>query len=228
MTKAETDILKKALFIAGRQEIEAYKALPDEEVLFSKEFEEKVRAINKRRKSLFYKATKTVPRRIAVILIAAIIAITMVVSVSAICIPPVLSFLVDIHDTFINISFEGTAPDTPTNIEHMYVPSYIPDGYIEIESENYNKSATSIWMKDSDMIILTQNTISEGTQISIDNEGVDYKTIWINTNKIYYYNKDGYYYMIWDDRGYIYTLTYPENIPLDEIRVLITSMKIKK
>ena len=58
MTKVEIDILKKALFIIGRDEVEAYKALPDEEVVFSKEFEDKVHTINKRRKSLFYKATK--------------------------------------------------------------------------------------------------------------------------------------------------------------------------
>ena len=65
MTKVEIDILKKALFIIGREEVETYKALPDDKVIFSKEFEKKAYAINKRRKSLFYRTTKTVPRKIA-------------------------------------------------------------------------------------------------------------------------------------------------------------------
>jgi hypothetical protein len=73
MTKAEIDILKNALLLLGRKEVEEYKALPQEDFVFSKEFEEKVVAINKRRKSFFYQATKTTPRKIAIVFVAAII-----------------------------------------------------------------------------------------------------------------------------------------------------------
>ena len=140
MTKIETDILKKALFIIGREEVLAYKALPDEEFIFSKEFEKKAYAINKRRKSLFYRATKTVPRKIAVILIAAVITVSLMMSVSAIRIP-VLNFITNIYDTYISIYFVENEEDLniPTNIEHVYLPTYIVDGYTQINSKNYGQ-----------------------------------------------------------------------------------------
>ena len=225
MTKVEIDILKKALFIIGREEVEAYKALPDEDVVFSKEFEDNVRAINKRRKSLFYKATKTVPRRIAVVLIAAVITFTMMMSVSAIR-TPILNFVIKTYDSFISIFVEKDEEiKLPTSIEHMCLPTYLPEGYIEISSENSGFKSTTIWMNDSSMMILLQDIISEDTKITIDNQELDYETISVNKHNIHYYVKDGYYFVIWSDGYYIFTLTCPEDINIIEIEKIIASME---
>lgn len=225
MTKVEIDTLKKALFILGREEVQAYKALPDEDVVFSKEFEDKVRAINKRRRSLFYRATKTVPRRIAVVLIAAVITFTMMMSVSAIR-TPILNFVIKTYDSFISIFAEKDEEiKLPTSIEHMYLPAYFPEGYIEISSENSGFKSTTIWMNDSSMMILLQDIISEDTKITIDNQELDYKTISVNKHNIHYYVKDGYYFVIWSDGHYIFTLTCPEDINISEIEKIIASME---
>lgn len=226
MTKVEIDILKKALFIIGREEVLAYKALPDEEVIFPKEFEKKVYAINKKRKSLFYRATKTVPRKIAVILIAAVITFTMMMSVSAIRIP-VLNFITNIYDTYISIYFVEDEEDfnIPTSIEHMYLPTSTPEGYIQIDSQNYGNSATSIWMNNNDMIILTQDILQEETKVTINSEDINYQTLSIKGNDIYYYIEDKYYLIIWTDGSYLFTMTCPDNIPLSEIEKIIGSME---
>ena len=225
MTKVEIDILKKALFIIGREEVEVYKALPDEDVVFSKEFEDNVRAINKRRKSLFYKATKTVPRRIAVVLIAAVITFTMMMSVSAIR-TPILNFVIKTYDSFISIFVEKDEEiKLPTSIEHMYLPAFLPEGYIEISSENNEINAKSIWMNKNAIIILSQNVISEDSKIVIDNQDADYQTTMIDKNEIYYYSKNGFYTMYWSDGYYIFTLTCPEDINISEIEKIIASME---
>lgn len=225
MTKVEIDILKKALFIIGREEVEAYKALPDEDVVFSKEFEDNVRAINKRRKSLFYKATKTVSRRIAVVLIAAVITFTMMMSVSAIR-TPILNFVIKTYDSFISIFVEKDEEiKLPTSIEHMYLPAFLPEGYIEISSENNEINAKSIWMNKNAIIILSQNVISEDSKIVIDNQDADYQTTMIDKNEIYYYSKNGFYTMYWSDGYYIFTLTCPEDITIGEIEKIIGSME---
>lgn len=225
MTKVEIDILKKALFITGREEVEAYKALPDEEVVFSKEFEDKVRAINKRRRSLFYRATKSVPRRIAVVLIAAVITFTMIMSVSAIR-TPILNFVIKTYDSFISIFVEKDEEiKLPTSIEHMYLPAFLPEGYIEISSENNEINAKSIWMNKNAIIILSQNIISVDSKIVIDNQDADYQTTMIDKNEIYYYSKNGFYTMYWSDGYYIFTLTCPEDINISEIEKIIASME---
>lgn len=225
MTKVEIDILKKALFIIGREEVEAYKALPDEDVVFSKEFEDNVRAINKRRKSLFYKATKTVPRRIVVVLIAAVITFTMMMSVSAIR-TPILNFVIKTYDSFISIFVEKDEEiKLPTNIEHMYMPKYLPDGFIELSSENYGFNAEAIWMNSASIIMLSQDIISEDSKIVIDNQDADYQTTMIDKNEIYYYSKNGSYTMYWSDGYYIFTLTCPEDINISEIEKIIASME---
>lgn len=226
MTVAETDILKKALFIIGREEVNAYKALPDEEVAFSKEFEDKVHLINKKRKSLFYQATKTVPRRIAVILVAAIIVFTMTMSISALR-TPLINFIMNIYENYINIYFveDEESSNIPTSIEHMYVPSYIPDNYMQIDSQNYGVSAETIWMNDESLIILNQDPLNENFNVHINNEGADYQTISISGNDIYYYVKDGYYFIIWTDQAYLFTITCPESISLLEVEKIISSME---
>ena len=225
MTKVEIDILKKALFIIGREEVEAYKALPDEDVVFSKEFEDKVHAINKRRKSLFHKATKTVPRRIAVVLIAAVITFTMMMSVSAIR-TPILNFVIKTYDSFISIFVEKDEQiKLPTSVEHMYMPKYLPEGFIEISSENYGFNAEAIWMNNASIIMLSQDIISEDSKIVIDNQDADYQTIMIDKNEIYYYSKNGFYTMYWSDGYYIFTLTCPEDINISEIEKIIASLE---
>lgn len=224
MTKVEIDILKKALFIIGRDEVEAYKALPDEEVVFSKEFEDKVHTINKRRKSLFYKATKTVPRRVAIVLIAAVITFTMTMSISAIR-TPILNFVIKTYDSFISIFVEKDEEiKLPTSIEHMYMPKYLPDGFIELSSENYGFNAEAIWMNSASIIMLSQDIISEDSKIVIDNQDADYQTM-IDKNEIYYYSKNGFYTMYWSDGYYIFTLTCPEDINISEIEKIIGSME---
>lgn len=226
MTKVEIDILKKALFIIGREEVEAYKALPDENIVFSQEFEENVQKINKKRKSLFYRATKTVPRKIAIVLVAALVTFTMMMSVSAIRIP-VLRFITNIYDTYISIYFveDEEAPIIPTSIEYMYLPTSIPEGYIQIDSQNYGNNATSTWMKNSELIILIQDILQEEFKAFINNENVGYQVLSVNNNNIYYYLKDGYYFIIWTDNSYLFSLTCPDNIPLSEIEKIIDSME---
>ena len=221
MTKIELDTLKKALYIAGRNEVGAYKALPDESVVFSKEFEEKIHSINKRRKTFYYRATKTTPRKIAIVFVAAIIILTM--SISAIR-KPILNFFTSIYESFITIFVEADEElELPTSIEQIYKPTYLPEEYIEISSENYEFEAISMWMKNASAIILSQNTISEETKISIDNKETDYQTTTISGNSVYYYIKDGYYYLIWSN-NYIFSLTAPSDIPFDEIKKIISSI----
>lgn len=230
MTKVEIDILKKALFIIGREEVEAYKALPDEEVIFSKEFAKKAYAINKRRKSLFYRTTRTVPRKIAVILIAAVITFTMMMSVSAIR-THVLNFVISIYDTYISIYFQENdqCSNSPQSIENILLPHYSPNDYLLLESNNYETTAQSLWLNEEDeslFIILDQDVLTSNSNIHISNENSKYQAFKnVNNYDVYYNIEDGYYFFIWSNGSYLFTMTCPDNIPLSEIEKIIGSME---
>ena len=165
------------------------------------------------------------PRRIAVVLIAAVITFTMMMSISAIR-TPILNFVIKTYDSFISIFVEKDEEiKLPTSIEHMYLPAFLPEGYIEISSENNEIKAKSIWMNKNAIIMLSQDIISEDTKMTLDNKELNYETMSVNKHNIHYYVKDGYYFVIWSDGYYIFTLTCPEDINISEIEKIIASME---
>ena len=135
MTKAELSVLKNALLIVGLEEVQAYKNLPDEEFEFSNEFEQKIKEINKKRKSLLHRATKTIPRRVALVAAAIIITFCLMMTISAIRIP-VVNFFVNVYEEFIGLFFEEEEEDfnIPTTIEQIYLPTYMANGYIMLNT----------------------------------------------------------------------------------------------
>ena len=102
MTNYEIDILKKALLKVERKELNRFRNLPNQEVEFSEEFENSIQKLAKKRKTFFWQATKTVPRRIIVVFVAAIITFCMMMSISAIR-TPVVNFFINVYEDFISI-----------------------------------------------------------------------------------------------------------------------------
>ena len=139
MTNYEIDILKKALLRVEQKELKYLKNLPDENMQLSTEFENNIHKLAKKRKTFIWQATKTIPRKIAVVFVAAIITFCMMMSISAIRVP-VINFFINIYEDFISIFVEDDETiDIPDNIEVVYKPSYVIDGYSEISSSNTGK-----------------------------------------------------------------------------------------
>ena len=187
MTKAEINILKEALFIAGCEEFEAYKALPDEKAIFSEVFEKNIQKLAKKRKSLAWQATKTVPRRIAVVFIAAIITFCLMMSISAIRIP-VVNFFVNVYESFVGLSFD-VEEQTTTTIEDFYSPNYIPDGYSEFSHTQSKIYAETAWKSETGRIVFMQDILNQNHKL-IDNEDVNYSKLQVDKkNSLLYIEK---------------------------------------
>ena len=225
MTSVELSVLKNALLIVGLEEVKAYKNLPDEEFEFSNEFELKIKEINKKRKSLLFRATKTVPRRIALVLAAVIMTFCLMMTISAIRIP-VVNFFVNIYDEFINIFFEKEEKNNyiPTTIEQIYLPEYIPDGYNKIETQKHHSISETYWENEFDLMILYQEIIEDDFLVFIDNKNIEYNQFVINNYSVYYSLNKGEYMFLWTNDYYIFTLILPENTPLEEAQKIINSM----
>ena len=243
MTNVELTTLKKALLIIGLEEVNKYKNSTDEDVAFSNEFEEAISNINKKRKSIIHRATKTVPRRIAFVFIAAVITFCLLMSISAIR-RPVLNFFVNIYDNFIEVVFDEdeTAVSSETNesnqtveddyevyvpevIEKVYLPSYMIEGYSLVDFLQFEDIAETYWDDGYNLIILYQEIMEEEFRINLDNIGSGYTKATIDNKIIYYIINKGEYMLLWTDGSYMYTLILPEDIPMTEIEKIITSME---
>lgn len=225
MTNYEIDILKKALLEVEQKELRYFKNLPSEKLELSAEFEDNIHKLAKKRKTFVWQATKTVPRRIAVVFIAAIITFCMMMSISAIRVP-VINFFVNIYEEFISIFVEEEeGARVPDSIETIALPTYMIDDYILDDSQNYGRDAETYWVNSyGDVIILYQEILEGELQVTIDNENIDYQEETLNNIIIYYTINKGEYQLIWSNGGYLFTLMCLEDIPFNEIKMLISSI----
>ncbi len=223
MTKTEIDILKSALFITGCEEVKAYKTLPDEKIIFSEAFEKSIQKLAKKRKSITWQATKTVPRRIAVVFIAAIITFCLMMSISAIR-TPVINFFVNVYESFVGLFFDVEEPETE-NIKDFYSPSYIPDGYYEFAHTQTETHTETVWKNGTGRIILMQDVLNQNREF-MDNEDSNYSKLQIDEKTVYYILKNGQYYLMWIDNNYLFIINCSEEIGLNEIEKIIRSMEI--
>ena len=225
MTKYEINILRKALLKVEQKELNYFKNLPRQEVEFSEEFESKIQNLAKKRKTFIWQATKTVPRRVALIFAAVIMTFCLMMTISAIRIP-VVNFFVNIYEEFISIFIdeeEGYVP--PEKIETIALPSYMFIGYTLDDSQNYGKDAESFWSNENgDVVILYQQVLETEFQSFIDNQDLEFQQENTESITLHYSIKNRYYQIFWSKNGYLFSLTCPENIPLKEVKEMIISI----
>lgn len=225
MTNYEISILKKALLKIEQKEVHRFKNLRNENIEISEEFENNIHKLAKKRKTFIWQATKTVPRKIAVVFIAAIITFCMMMSISAIRIP-VINFLVNVYEEFISIFVdEEEGYIKPQTIESISLPSYTIEGYYLEDSQNYGKDAESIWLNENgEVIILSQHTLENEFQSFIDNKNLDFQTENANGLTLYFVVKNQYYQIFWTKNGYLFSLNCSETIPFAKIKEMISSI----
>lgn len=229
MTNYEIDILKKALLKVEQKEVKRFKNLPNKKIELSEEFENGIQKLAKKRKTLVWQATKTVPRRIAVVFVAAIITFCMMMSISAIRIP-VINFFVNIYEDFISIFVEEDETiKIPDSIEEIYYPSHTINGYYEISSNNFETHVETIWMNDSgNVMILMQDVLESDYQAQLDNKELNYIDANFSNYSVKYYSKNGQFFFIWTNGYYLFELICPETIELNEIELFVNSLTINE
>ena len=129
-----------------------------------------------------------------------------------------------VGDGFVNVEGDVT-PDAPKEIEHAYVPSYIPDGFTEVEREEEWYMVKTVWKNESeDSIEITQQVIN-GSEFGADTK---YATVEkIEFSKFVAYNVEGNNYSIfyWSDGYYIFSLRATPNIAKNTAINIIESLK---
>lgn len=203
--------------------------LPDEAALdavtLSPTLQGNIARLLTRRKRGLYMLFGTAGRRVASILIAALIALTSVtVSVEAVR-EKAKQFIAKVFDTHTEISFPNDTSDKPERAPfRKYAPTYIPPGYaVNRASETHLAHNISYSNAEGDTIRFSQ-VLKSGATIKIDTEGTTYTEITVNGREgITYTNKGTAIVLLWDDHyTYFFSSAY---VDAEELIKIAKSLK---
>jgi len=170
--------------------------LPSEEELagitVSEEFKARMEKLIRRQKCGYYVLFGTVARRVATIVLALLVGMTVTTfSVEALR-QPVVRFFTEVFETFTRVIFVDDTSD-PVQVEmEKKAPSYIPEGYV-VESEvdaGALYKVTYVNSEAGDRIYYRQQW-NDGHAVFADTENIDYQEISVaHLVGIIYQNKE--------------------------------------
>ncbi len=216
------EVLKKAFLEAAEKEYSEYSN--DFSAGFSPMFEKKMRRLIRSRGQTSWDIVKS--RRKKAFLTVAIVAMILILSISVSSFRyPVAEFIVNVFDIGKNykISGEGCG-NSPETIEHIYIPSYLPEGYTKAKQTVSNYVAETIWENsDGKKMVLTQHAIGS-TEISIDNDNTVNTTYEIDGKTVYCTLTHNVYYFVWVD-DYVFTFYSSGSESVEELLYIIAALE---
>lgn len=227
MTDNQIKLLKEALLEEDLREMAIIDSLPDEEFVFSEKYKKEMQKLLNKHKKHTPTANRFIPKRLVGVLVAILITLTLMMSISAIR-KPIIKFIVNIYEEFISIFIEDEGAKSPETIEKTIIPSYIIDGYHMKDITEKATFSILIWENDiGEKIQLKQYILKDGLQAFLDAENSTYSLLSTHLNKdLFYSNKNTNLSIVWSDNIYLYNLLCPSTIEITEIEKIIESMEV--
>lgn len=221
MTKAE---LKKAFREAASYE---FRDVPcnDSQIqhTFSPEFEQRIAKLIQKEKSVFWHFVNTASKRAAAIIIVLVMLFTTACSVKAIR-EPLVRFLTEVHETFTEYFFDG---EKTTAITKKYQISVIPNGFTEESAVETAEVVNSVFKNAQGNSIHFTQAITDKTNIFVDGEKVNSKTITVAEHEATLYSQDGILFAMWTHDGYYFEVVCYGDFSEADVISLIQSVKSK-
>lgn len=164
------------------------------EISFSEKFENQMKKLINRREKPYYVLINTAVKRVAMIILAAVITVVSTTIGIAAIYQPFADFIMEIfddHTLFRPNHSNQTSSTDPLAEWKSYIPSYIPEGF-EVEMEYKDILDSSIMYTDGKGFFfqINQSYYDGGTQIAIDTENTTIEDVYIgNVKGVYYENK---------------------------------------
>ena len=129
-----------------------------------------------------------------------------------------------VGDGFVNVEGDVT-PDAPKEIEHAYVPSYIPDGFTEVERVEVGYKVKTVWQNSNgDFIEILQGTIY-GTGFDADTKYAETSIIELEQFDVLNIEANNYSLFYWSNGLYSFKLSAGPNIDQNTAINIIESLK---
>lgn len=220
------DALKKALneiYLNNSRELINSGA---EKWVYTKEYhyEDKMQKLIAKQKSSYWQYTNTAAKRL---LIAA--AVLIAILSSAMTVPavrePVIEFVITKYEEFSSYFAKDTGnPQFPEEIEKVYMPQYMPDGFELSDTVSHNTANTVIWKNytTNETIMLVQNLVY--LQSNLNTENVQTTEFLIDDLKIVTYSNNGESVYLWNNHNYSFILMADDSFDFSEIKKIIISL----
>lgn len=202
-------VLKKAFEEVERRELSEIPEDDEIDWIPSLTFERKMNKLIKEQKRKGRKHSYRIGKRVAIVLIAAIITFICAMSVEA-SREAIIKFYKSVFQDGTMLSSYASPEDdsyVTEKIEHKYTVSNLPDSFVETYCWEDTRQVLTEW-KDSnnktDIYMLYQLTVfSTG---GFDTESADMADKKINGYTVYTYTNKGLTYYIWNEKGYVFYL----------------------
>lgn len=164
------------------------------EISFSEKFEKQMKKLIHRREKPYYVLINTAVKRVAVIILAAVITtVSATIGIAAVY-QPFADFIMEIfddHTLFRPNHNNQTSSVDPLAEWKVYTLSYIPEGFeVENEYEDWSEVYVKYSNSSGEFFAVKQLWYDDSTRIDIDTEGTVVEDISIlGVNGIYYENK---------------------------------------
>ncbi|MBQ4510978.1 MAG: DUF4367 domain-containing protein [Clostridia bacterium] len=223
MINDSAGIVENALLEASLRRIRLIESMDYPDIVTDEEYDNRILDVIYGRT----KEKKRLPKRIALILVAALtICFLIVFTVSAQVRTAVVDFFVEIYETFASFFIENNNVDEKSkSIEIKYEPSYFQNNsYTKINETISSLRAFSVW-SNHDFTIEFSQYVSKNSDITLDAEKTSYEITYIGNQKVYFTIKNNIYFIKWLTYGYSFNLSCDTSLDWEEIEKIITSLE---
>ncbi len=188
---------------------------------FSERFIKKMDKLIRSQKKVYYNFINTVSKRVAIICLVVVTLFTTACSVKAIR-EPIVNFITEVYETFTRYFFDG---DTAESITKEFSIEALPEGFKQTDYTSNDIRITKTFENgDGDILKLSQ-TITEDTEYNLDAEHGSTEKIIVSGKEVYIINSDEVTQAVWIEDTYMLRITYYGTISIDELTVIIESVK---
>ena len=206
-SKKNIEILTKAFEAIAEEEAKTFPTYDEcKHITFSAEFERKMQRLINMEKKPYYYLINTVGKRVACIVIAALIALTSITfGVKAIR-EAVIDFFVETFEKFSIVGFKDEdIPENNKTIETYYAPTYIPEGYELVLDEKLEANRLLKYVYNDNYFTIKQKIIRK-SDIYVDTESSHFEEVMILGQKAFCIIKDDNILLYWNDSNYSYSI----------------------
>ncbi len=196
------------------------------EISFSEKFETQMRKLIHRREKPYYVLINTAVKRVAVIILAAVITFATTTIGIANIYQPFADFIMEVFDdhTLFRPNRNNQSGD-PLAEWKAYTPSYIPEGFEVTNQSTDDYSSFIRYSNEKGKNFRIIQAMAGGAGTSLDTEGVEGEYINVNGTEIFYYeNKDENH--LFFKKG-VTLIFIHGNISKDELLKIAVSMRVK-
>lgn len=193
-------------------------------ITFSQEFETKMQKLLQRQKKAYFYMINTIGKRVAIIILSLLIALsTVTFGVKAIR-ERFFEFITETYEKFTRITVEREDEPEELILEPIK-PQYAPDGFEMVLENNYGTVYRIVYENEQKQEIQFFQQPNYDTDFRANTEGVEVKTVYINSFEGIMYQQQGENTVIFAANDYFFTIS--GFIDFDELIKIAESVEIK-